>query len=73
MKIDVFSAWGVGPDVGFNIIRTPLDIAAYPGKLIPMDFTAAEARTLAAQLIAAADLADADARAYDEYMKELNQ
>lgn len=56
MTIEVGCAYGFGPDVAVNIQRDPRSVAAYPDPLfVPLDFTAAEARALAARLIAAAE------------------
>ena len=67
-SIEIFSAWGVGPDVGINITRTEEQAKRWADPLnCYLDFTVEEARALAAEIIAAADLAEAEARAYDDY------
>lgn len=67
MKIDVFCGWGEANDVGINLHRTPEEIAAYPGELVPIDLNSQEAREIAAKLIACADRADALEREYREF------
>lgn len=60
MKLDVFCAWGDGPDVGINITRTDEEVKGWVNAnlFIPLDFTASEARELAAKLVAAAEQAE---------------
>jgi len=69
ISIEIFSAWGVGPDVGINIKRTEEQAKQWtdPHLNCYLDFTVAEARALAAEIIAAADLAEAHDRAYNDY------
>ncbi len=71
-KVEVFSAWGFGPDVGINIIRTEEEVKGWkdPHLHCFLDYTPTEARVLAARIIACADLAEANERAYEEYHKQ---
>lgn len=64
-KIDVFCAWGDGPDVGINIsnARTLKD-------LIALDFTADEALALASELIRCATEAQQMERELIAYERE---
>lgn len=62
MKIDIFCAWGDGPDVGINVT---LD----NGELVPIDLTAAEARLRAAELIACAERAEQLDREYEAHAR----
>lgn len=63
MKIDVFCAWGDGPDVGINITREN-------GDLVPVDLTASRAREIAAQLVACAERAEALDKEYADHARE---
>lgn len=68
MKLDVFCAWGDGPDVGINITRTQQEVDVYMDPLfVPLDFTAAEARELARKLIECAEAAEALDKSAEEY------
>jgi hypothetical protein len=60
MKMDIFCAWGDGPDVGINLERSDEECAtcASPHRHWFIDFTAAEARQLAARLIECAEQAE---------------
>lgn len=59
MKIDVFCGWGDGPDVGINIFRTYEEVEAWGNSgLVPLDFTAREARELAQKLLDCAERAE---------------
>lgn len=57
-KIDVFCGWGDGPDVGINIFLSKEFREIWSNGLIPLDFTAKEARELAAKLIQCAEAAE---------------
>ncbi len=59
MKMDVFCAWGDGPDVGINLQRTKEEAAGWlnPDTFWCLDFTAEEALALANELTAAAHAA----------------
>lgn len=57
MKLDVFCAWGDGPDVGMNLSLTEEERMYWNAGLIPIDLTADAALELAAKLIAAAQQA----------------
>jgi hypothetical protein len=60
VKMDIFCAWGDGPDVGINLERTDEECARYahPHRHWFVDFTAAEARKIAARLIECAEQAE---------------
>lgn len=60
MKLDVFCAWGDGPDVGINLSRTEEEAKRWlnPSTFWCLDFTASEARELAAKLIQCAEQAE---------------
>lgn len=69
MKLTTFCGWGEGPDVGINIELDEREVAARSDpKFVWLDFTAAEARELAIQLVMCADQADELDKSYAEYM-----
>lgn len=72
MKLDVFCAWGDGPDVGVNISRTEEEAKQWitPHLNFFLDFTAKEARELAAKLIACAEAAETMDRSVEEYERD---
>lgn len=61
MKIDVFCAWGDGPDVGINLTLTEQEsvlVRANSATMVFVDLTAAKARLMAAELVACAERAE---------------
>lgn len=75
MKMEVFCGWGDGPDVGINLERTKEEAQHYsiPSQHWYLDFTAAEARLMAASLIACAEQAERLDMEYAKYLKEENE
>lgn len=73
MKMEVFCGWGDGPDVGINLERTEEEARGYarPDKHWFLDFTAAEARLLAARLISCAEGAEKLDKSYAEYCEHM--
>jgi hypothetical protein len=71
MRLDVFCAWGDGPDVGINLERTKEEAQCWinPDVSWFLDFTAAEARELARKLVVCAEAAERLDREYEEYAR----
>lgn len=73
MKIEPFCAWGDGPDVGINLTRIEQEGKTFISpNFWALDFTAAEARELAAKLIACAETAEWHERAAEQYFEQFS-
>lgn len=60
MRIEPFCAWGDGPDVGINLVRSKEQADGFVDSHLHwfIDLTAVEARELAAKLISCAQQAE---------------
>ena len=69
MRVDIFCAWGDGPDVGINVHLTEQEQRDWSLGLIPIDLTADEAIEMAHKLLSAAEGAKELDRSYEEHVR----
>jgi hypothetical protein len=69
-EVEVFCGWGEADDVCINIHRTDRECEYFPNPhLVPLGWSAAEARAIAGQIIDAAERAEELDRAAEEYFE----